>query len=164
LFQDVAFRYLNKVGIAQYILHTNTTGNNGANAACYISSDTSVYRPFGSICRDHLSYTTGLPACMSLCCSDSRSLENIYLSTLFLPSALDCRETFVIASKHGGIAEWLLDVINATVNILISVTEILVGVRQCRDEIHIVAMYRQDLQKSANQRYRKSGLLTCLGT
>jgi hypothetical protein len=64
------------------------------------------------------------------------------LRTLFLPSAPDCRETFVIANKQGAIAKWLLNVIDATVNILISVTEIQVGVRQYRDEICIIAMYR----------------------
>jgi hypothetical protein len=64
---------------------------------------------------------------------------------LFLSSAPDCRETFKIANKQGAIAKWLLNVIDATVNILISVREILVGVRQCRDEIYIVVMYRQGL-------------------
>jgi hypothetical protein len=82
---------------------------------------------------------------MSLCCSNSRSLENMLLRTLLLPNAPECRETIVIASKQGAIAKWLLNVVDATSNILISVPEILVGVRQCRDKIHIVAMYRQDL-------------------
>jgi hypothetical protein len=87
---------------------------------------------------------------MSLCCSDSRSLEKILLRTHFLPSVPDCRETCVIASKQGAIAKWLLNVINTTVNILISVTEILVGVRQCRDEMQVIAMYRQNLYKFVN--------------
>jgi hypothetical protein len=86
------------------------------------------------------------------------------LQTLLLPNAPECRENIVIASMQGAIAKWLLNVIDAAINILISVAEILVGVRQARDEIQIIAMYRQDLQKFANRRYRKSALLTCLGT
>jgi hypothetical protein len=101
---------------------------------------------------------------MSLCCSDLRSLANILLRTLFLLSAPIFRETFVIASKQGGIARWLLDLIDVTIDILISVIEILVGVRQCRDKIYIIAMYRQDIQEFANEQYRKSGLLACLAT
>jgi hypothetical protein len=66
------------------------------------------------------------------------------------PGVPDCRETCVIASKHGAIAKWLLNVIGATVNILISVTEILVEVRQCRDEMQVIVMYRQHLYKFAN--------------
>jgi hypothetical protein len=74
-----------------------------------------------------------------------------YLSKYaFFPGVPDCRETCVIASKHGAIAKWLLNVIGATVNILISVTEILVEVRQCRDEMQVIVMYRQHLYKFAN--------------
>jgi hypothetical protein len=86
------------------------------------------------------------------------------LQTLLLPNAPECRENIVIASMQGAIAKWLLNVIDAAINISISVSEILVGVRQARDEIQIIAMYRQDLQKFVNRRYRKSALLTCLGT
>jgi hypothetical protein len=70
--------------------------------------------------------------------------------TLLLPSAPICRETFVIASKQGVIAKWLLNVIDATIDILISVTQIPVGVRQCRDEMQVIAMYRQHLYKFTN--------------
>jgi hypothetical protein len=63
------------------------------------------------------------------------------LRTVLLPNAPECRENIVIASMQGAIAKWLLNIIDATSNILISVTEILVRVRQCRDKIHIVAMY-----------------------